>query len=378
LEESTFHPKTLTEVKELLLERVTKQLHPMVGTREDDVRRACNLLQNLEPDHWTQVWTEIARPYQEEAQKQAGLSNFGEAEQNYLLAHNYYFVGRFSSPDTPSRQVAYRSAVTSYQKAAGFFQPPMEKVAIPFAGRDNEGKEIPAYLRIPSKVQKPPLLILCGGLDEYKEEVHVYTLPFLELGIATLALDMPGTGGAPVMGSTDAERICTAILDYIENRPDLNSSRIGLIGISFGGYWVSKFAHTEEKRLSAVVNWGGPIHYYFQADWVRKSRHAPSYICDLGLLRANVFGLSTFEEWIEQAPKFSLLTLGLLDQPSAPMLLVNGREDTQVPIEDHYLLLEHGSPKTTRIFPGGHMGRTPQTLPTIVDWLSYYLLKTSR
>lgn len=130
MEESTFHQKTLTEVKELLLERVSKQLHPMVGTREDDVQRACNLLQNLEPDHWAQVWTKIARPYEEEAQKQANLNNFGEAEQNYLLAHNYYFVGRFSSPDTPSRQMAYRSAVACYQKAANFFHPPMETAAL--------------------------------------------------------------------------------------------------------------------------------------------------------------------------------------------------------------------------------------------------------
>ncbi len=31
--------------------------------------------------------------------------------------------------------------------------------------------------------------------------------------------------------------------------------------------------------------------------------------------------------------------------------------------------MEHGAPKTARIFPGGHMGNTPETLPTIVRWL---------
>ena len=41
----------------------------------------------------------------------------------------------------------------------------------------------------------------------------------------------------------------------------------------------------------------------------------------------------------------------------------------QCPIEDIYLLLEHGSPKSVRFFPGGHMGHTPKTMPTIVDWL---------
>jgi len=48
------------------------------------------------------------------------------------------------------------------------------------------------------------------------------------------------------------------------------------------------------------------------------------------------------------------------------------------PIEDIYILLEHGSPKTVRVFPGGHMGTTPRTLPTVVDWVASRLhAKTS-
>jgi len=66
----------------------------------------------------------------------------------------------------------------------------------------------------------------------------------------------------------------------------------------------------------------------------------------------------------------SLLDQGLLDQPCAPLLLINGKDDKQTPIQDLYLLLEHGDPKSIRIFPGGHMGQTPSTLPTIVKWLA--------
>jgi hypothetical protein len=66
----------------------------------------------------------------------------------------------------------------------------------------------------------------------------------------------------------------------------------------------------------------------------------------------------------------SLLTQGILDMPCAPLLLIDGKDDTQVPIQDHYLLLKHGLPKTIRVFPGGHMGRSPDTLPTVVHWLA--------
>jgi esterase FrsA len=59
----------------------------------------------------------------------------------------------------------------------------------------------------------------------------------------------------------------------------------------------------------------------------------------------------------------------VIDKPSAPLLLVNGIQDSIFPIEDMTLLLEHGSPKAARFYPSGHMGNSPTTIPTIVDWL---------
>jgi hypothetical protein len=50
-------------------------------------------------------------------------------------------------------------------------------------------------------------------------------------------------------------------------------------------------------------------------------------------------------------------------------LIVNGKEDKQVPLEDFYLLLEHGAPKTIRLFPGGHMGAIPNIFKTVIAWL---------
>ena len=56
----------------------------------------------------------------------------------------------------------------------------------------------------------------------------------------------------------------------------------------------------------------------------------------------------------------SLKDQGLLDGPCAPLLAVNGKRDDQAPIDDVYILQEHGVPKSVRVYPeGGHMGRTP-------------------
>ena len=68
-------------------------------------------------------------------------------------------------------------------------------------------------------------------------------------------------------------------------------------------------------------------------------------------------------------PALSLLDQGWLDKPCAPMLIVNGKEDKQVPLEDFYLLLEHGKPKAIRLFPGGHMGAIPKIFETVITWL---------
>src|SRR5258705_11266106 len=74
--------------------------------------------------------------------------------------------------------------------------------------------------------------------------------------------------------------------------------------------------------------------------------------------RSYIFGVKTLEEVLNIAPSLSLVTQGLIDQPSAPLLCINGKEDDQHPISDLYLLAEHGSPKDIRIIAGaGHMGR---------------------
>ena len=59
----------------------------------------------------------------------------------------------------------------------------------------------------------------------------------------------------------------------------------------------------------------------------------------------------------------------MLDLPSAPLLLVNGVDDSVFPIQDLYLLLEHGSPKSARFFAGeAHMGG-PQAAEASLAWL---------
>jgi pimeloyl-ACP methyl ester carboxylesterase len=349
----------------------------MEMTREEDVHQATDRLQSLDSDHWCQVWSEIASPYEERGQAEEKAGKFNLAKNNYMLAYNYYRMARFPVPNTRAKKAAYQASVDSYVKASRYFDPPLERVVIPFAGREGEGKEIRAYLRKPKGTNRPPVLINHAGVDVFKEEQCLMEPAFLDRGMATLSMDMAGTGESPILGSMDAERIYDPILSFLQNRSDIDGSRIGILGMSFGGYWVTKIAHIELDRLKAAVCWGGGVHYTFQTDWQYKCRYAPTHLGneDLIVTRSHSFGVFSFEEWLEYVPKLSLLSQGILDRPCIPLLIVNGKNDAHVPLEDHYLLLEHGSPKAVRLFPGGHMGMTPQTLPTIGDWMKGLLRK---
>jgi pimeloyl-ACP methyl ester carboxylesterase len=209
-----------------------------------------------------------------------------------------------------------------------------------------------------------------AGIDTWKEEMHGRLGALMRAhGFAVLLVDMPGVGESPVLAGRDAERQWTPIFDWLATREDLDAERCAAIGGSFGGYWAMKLAYTHRDRLACAVNWGGGVHITFTPDWQQKSRNASSYLMDLMNARARIFGGETFEDYVARCQELSLLDQGLLDQPSAPLLLVNGRDDVQNSIEDIYLSLDHGDPKAARVFDGGHMGEGP-VAPTIAAWVA--------
>jgi pimeloyl-ACP methyl ester carboxylesterase len=182
--------------------------------------------------------------------------------------------------------------------------------------------------------------------------------------LATFTIDMPGAGENPCLGQeTRAERTFSEAIDYLETRNDIDDRRIAVMGGSFGGYWAAKLAHTEPKRLRGAVNWGAGVHRTFQEEWLRPALTltASQYLMGPASLldaRSYIFGLKTLEEVLNIAPSLSLVTQGLIDQPSAPLLCINGKEADQHPTSDLYLLPAHRNPKDHRLIAGaGHMGR---------------------
>ena len=258
-----------------------------------------------------------------------------------------------------------------FLKAAYWADPPLERVWMPFSGKADEGQFAIGDLCKPGGLPEPHAVVVhWGGIDSFKEERRPE--PFLNAGLASLAVDMPGVGDAPLAGSTDAERLWDAIFDWIDSRADLDSGRVAVLGASTGGYWAAKLAHTHRTRIRAAVDHGGPAHIAFQSDWIARAQIG-EYPFELAETLAAAFGGSSYDDWLARAPRLSLLEQGVLDRPSAPLLLINGTQDTVFPIQDMHLLMEHGDPKTARWYAHeGHMG-SPEAIGVIVDWLRTHL-----
>ena len=355
--------KSLEEIKAMIRDRTGKR-NIFRRARLEDVESVLTHLTSKDPELWAAEWSRIAKVYETEAAGHDEAGRFDEAREAYLQAYTYFATGRYPVPHTAGKQECFRKSLEMYEKAGRFFEPPLERAPIPFGD-----KIIPAYLRIPRDGRKHSVVINFGGIDSFKAESYEYDQALQAAGMSTCAVDMPGVGECPIKASTTADALYSAVIDTLEKRPDVDAGRIAIMGRSFGGYWAAKMAFVEAKRLRAAVVWGGGIHHFFQSEWLRESTNAESYLMDHDVARCNIFGVNCIEELLPVWPTLSLKTQGWLEQPSCPMLIVNGKEDLQTPIEDLYILLEHGSPKSARVFPGGHMGQTPETLPTIIRWL---------
>jgi dienelactone hydrolase len=278
-----------------------------------------------------------------------------KARELYLSSWRYHSFGAWPTQNSPDKIFAHSKATEAFRAYARLSDPKIEVLHIPF-----EGREITAYLQLPKTASKPPVVISIGGLDSYKEfVVEQYGPGYLKEGLAYVAVDMPGTGESPIKIDVESERIFSRVIDALQQRTDIDSKRIGLQGVSWGGHWAARMAISEAKRLKAVVNWGGPVHDYFQSEWQIKALGTREYLFDLFEARASVYGVKTLNEFLAYGPRMSLKDTGAVDKPTAPQLLVNGEKDTQVPIADLYLVLKSGTTaKEAWVNPtGGHIGR---------------------
>ena len=368
--------RTLEEVKEEALKRAENGMYPMIGLDPADVREAFNSIHKMDNDEWAAAFMKVADRYMAEG-KALEATDPAKASAAYTRAWRLYSFGRWPVPASEGKKLSFAKALEAFRAAAKFLDPPLEVVQIPF-----EGKEIVGYLRLPRNAKGPvPLLLAISGLDSRKEDMATNYGALLQCGIGFLAVDSPGTGQAPIKAGVNAERMFSRAIDYLLTRPEVDKTRIAVVGQSFGGYWATKLAIVEHDRLRAVVAQSPPVDAAFQKEFLlNKLRGNREYLFGMAsAMEAILENAHSVDDLAEIFPKLSLVQQGLIGKPTAPMLIIAGALDTQVPVADAYLLLSNGDvPKEAWINPkGGHLGRQVKVYPdpvilrtVIVPWLA--------
>lgn len=335
------------------------------------------------PDDYAKPFLPVADSLVARAEDAEDQGDTARALNLYLRAAAVYRIARFPINRSEVSQEAWENGKDAYVKAGRYLNHPSVAVEIPFTCADVHAGDmnvpVQAYLRMPLG-GKPeggwPLLLFIRGLDAYRTDHTPRTQAHVDQGYATLSFEIPGTGDCPAAPNDPCspDRVMSSVLDWVVEKStafNFDATRILARGISTGGYYAMRIAHTHADRLFAVVAQGGGCHYMFDPAWISAQNQMdyPFALADALAYKFGYRGADAVAAYSADATKFSLLSSGVLDKPSCKLLVINGTEDSIFPIEDSYVVAVRGSKKDL-IARGsrGHMGN-PGAEGLLYQWI---------
>ncbi len=318
-------------------------------------------------DDWCRAWSARAAIYEAIGRETLAQKRFLSAGEHLQRAGVYYHFAKFVFVhDLAQMKAAHLKAVECRRLALPHLVPPGERVEIPY-----QGKHLYGILRWPLGAAKPPVLVMACGLDSAKEETAAYEEPFLARGIATLVFDGPGQGEGeydfPIRG--DYEVAVRAVVDFVETRRDLDAARIGLWGVSLGGYYAPRAA-AFEQRVKACIALAGPY------DWAEAWEGLPELTKDAFRVRSHC---KTMEEAKRHAATLSLK--GVAERISCPLFVMAGKLDRIIPWRHAERLARKakGPVELLMIEDGNHVAnnRTYRWRTQTADWMAERLRVTA-
>ena len=243
---------------------------------------------------------------------------------------------------------------------------PLEGVRLlRFSYLSAHSQRVPALLFTPrraSAARPVPCLVLLHGLGGSKEVMAGLALAAAQAGYASLAIDEYGQGeraASTHLPKTQAEQLATGVrqtvvdvrrsLDYLATRPEINSQRIGLAGISLGAIIGTVTAGVEPRiKATALISGGG--------DWGLILKTLSANRADVGgRSTAGIKGLDYGQVSAFLAPE-DPLTFAPHVSPRALLMLHGRKDEVIVPQAAQELFDAAREPKEILWFaPYGHV-----------------------
>ncbi|NQV01565.1 MAG: alpha/beta hydrolase [Bacteroidia bacterium] len=211
-------------------------------------------------ESWYTEWEKTASRLEKTADNFLAEGHEKSAMEAYFRASGYFRNAEFflhGNPDDPRILDTWGKSRSCFQKAMKYTDTPIHFVRIPFGETTMPG----CLCLADDSGGKRPLLIIHSGFDGTAEDLYFELARLaLERGYNCLLFEGPGQGEMirvqHIPFRPDWEHVITPVVDYAIELPEVDPERIGLIGISFGGYHAPR-AVAFEKRIKVCVPNGG-------------------------------------------------------------------------------------------------------------------------
>jgi fermentation-respiration switch protein FrsA (DUF1100 family) len=299
-------------------------------------------------------------------------NKLGRAAVYYLTAE------RMQARDYEPRKALYAKFQDTFQKGVRLARENCERVEIPYAPAPLAG----LFVRAEGVSGRAPILVQVNGLDSTKEMIYRVGGPqaLAKRGIASLVVDQPGTGEALRLHDMHAvynsEVWASKIVDYLETREDVDPRRIGLHGVSLGGYFAPR-AVAFEPRFTLGVVWGAN-HNWGEVQKRRLAREGERPVPHYWEHVRWVWGARNMDDFMQIAEQVTLD--GVLDRIRVPFLVTHGQNDRQIPLDyahQTYNGLVNSPKRELKIFTpreGGvehsSLDNSAYALDYIADWVA--------
>jgi len=219
-----------------------------------EVLEVVSQLKESDEESWINAWSAIAQRLQYRAEKAERADKRVTASTAYLRASTYWRVSlmSFNNPNDPRISDYARASSKCYERYLELSGYPGRYVEIPYEDRFLPGH----FYRSPVAGDKAPLLILTPGQDTWAEDTRWVYDAAIRRGIHCLVYDGPGQGLALRLNNLrfrpDWENVVRPVVDFALTIPGIDPSRIGLMGLSFGGFLAPRAA-AFEKRIKVCI-----------------------------------------------------------------------------------------------------------------------------
>ncbi len=206
---------------------------------------------------------------------------------------------------------------------------------------DGKTRTIPAFVYKPKNISGPVsvLIDIHGGPEGQEIPYFSSTTQYIvnELGIAVITPNVRGSSGYGKTFLTldngykreESVKDIGKLLDWIETQPELDASRVGVIGGSYGGYMVLASMIHFNERLKCGIDIVGISNF------VTFLQNTKEYRRDL---RRVEYGDEQDPQMNEFLTKISPTTNA--HKITKPMFIVQGLNDPRVPVSEAEQILE--------------------------------------